>query len=217
MSKAVIFDLDGTLWETIDSTYAAINEVANKHQYGQISREIVCSNYGNNKSDSAKLFFPKLSPSEAFKLLDESGEINIKNLTTNGGFIYPRLEETLFKLHEKYDLYIVSNTATKKYIEAFLVSSKLFKYFKDYIAASEIMLSKGNAIIKLIDDYYIGKSVYVGDTKKDYEAAMHANIPFIQCLYGFGEDLRCKYKVNNVYELCDVVDAIFSDLNTSGV
>ena len=208
MKSAIIFDLDGTLWECVDSTWTSLNEIAKKYNCNSISKELVCQNYGNSKSDSAKLLFPYLPQEEAFKLLDEADDLNVKKLTNNGGFIYPGLEDTLFKLREKYDLYIVSNTATKKYIESFLISSKLFKYFKDYVAASEIILSKGNAVIKLMDDYYIDKAIYVGDTQKDYEAAKTANIPFIQCLYGFGKELDCKYKINNISELCDIVDKI---------
>ena len=211
MRNAVIFDLDGTLWETIDSTLESINTVARKYNQNEVTKELICDNYGNNKVESAKLFFPNLSQEEAFKILDEADELNIKNLTSNGGYIYPGLEEALFSLNQEYDLFIISNTATKKYIESFLISSKLFKYFKDYVAASEIILSKGNAIIKLMDDYYIEKAIYVGDTLKDYKASEVANIPFIQCLYGFGKDLKCKYSINNIDELYNLTDKIFKE------
>ena len=209
--KAIIFDLDGTLWETLDSTYTSINTVAKNHNCKEISREKVAQNYGNNKIESAKLFFPDLEQEKAFKLLDEADAMNVENLTKNGGFLYPGLEEVLFNLQQDYDLFIVSNTATKKYIEAFLLSSKLFKYFKDYMAASEISLSKGNTLIKIMDDYYIEDAIYVGDTIKDKEAADIANIPFIQCLYGFGEDIDCKYKINDISELCNLIDEVFKN------
>lgn len=209
--KAILFDLDGTLWETIDSTYTSINTVAKENNCNEISKDLVLKNYGNNKIESAELFFPNIDQQKAFEMLDRSDELNIENLTTNGGYLYPGLEEALFDLQQDYDLYIVSNTSTKKYIESFLISSKLFKYFKDYVAASEIILSKGNAIIKLMDDYYIKDAVYVGDTLKDKKAADVANIPFIQCLYGFGEDLNCEYKISDISQLYDCVKKIFNN------
>ena len=209
--NAIIFDLDGTLWETVDSTYVSLNKVAKKYHCDEISKELVCKNYGNNKLESAKLFFPNIDQEQACNMLDESDAFNVENLTTNGGYIYPGLEEVLFNLHEKYDLYIVSNTSTKKYIEAFLLSSKLFKYFKDYYAASEIILSKGNAVIKLMDDYYIEQAIYVGDTLKDETAAKTANIPFIQCLYGFGKNLNCEYKIDNIKDLPNEVERLFNE------
>ena len=209
--KAIIFDLDGTLWETIDSTYVSLNTVAKNHNCNPITKELVLKNFGNSKKDSADLLFPNIKEEDAFNYLDESDVINVQNLTNNGGYLYPGLEETLFNLQQDYDLYIVSNTSTKKYIESFLISSRLFKYFKDYVAASEIILSKGNAIIKLMDDYYIKDAIYVGDTKKDKESASIANIPFIQCLYGFDKDLDCEYKINDIKELPDIVHKIFSD------
>ena len=189
MKKAIIFDLDGTLWETLDSYYESINEITKKYNLDKIDKELICK----NKSVAAKMLFPNLDESTAFKLLDETDELIIKNLNNSGAYIYPGLEETLFNLKHQYNLYIISNSSNKKYIESFLISTKLFKYFDDYVAASEILLSKGNAIIKLMDDYYIDKAIYIGDTKMDYEASLKAKIPFIQCLYGFGSELSCEY------------------------
>ena len=212
MKKAIIFDLDGTLWETLDSYYESINEITKKYNLDRINKELICKNYGNSKSDAAKMLFPNLNESMAFKLLDETDELIIKNLNNSGAYIYPGLEETLFNLKQKYNLYIISNSSNKKYIESFLISTKLFKYFDDYVAASEILLSKGNAIIKLMDDYYIDKAIYVGDTKMDYEASLKAKIPFIQCLYGFGSELSCEYKIKDISELYNKVEYIFKNM-----
>ena len=101
----------------------------------------------------------------------------------------------------KYEFFIVSNTGHKEYIEAFLVTSGLAKYFTDYIAASQLNISKADGINKIIQDYNIEKAVYIGDTKKDMEASKKANIPFIQARYGFGENLETEYYIDSIEEL----------------
>ena len=69
------------------------------------------------------------------------------------------------------------------------------------------------AILKVIKENNIDKAIYVGDTENDRVAAEGANIPFIQCLYGFDEDLNCKYKINNINELNKLVDEVFKETN----
>ena len=211
MKKALLFDLDGTLWDTVDATYKSVNIIANKYNYKEVSKDIVCRNFGNTRDEEAELFFPYLDKVEANRILDEDDILKIDILTNEGGVLYEGLEDTLAKLSEKYELYIVSNSANRKYIEAFLISSKMSHYFKGYIAASEVHLAKWDAIKKIIDDNNIVKAVYIGDTEKDLEAANKAGIPFIQCLYGFGSDLGLDNKINSITELCDSVERVFGD------
>ena len=207
----ILFDLDGTLWEVIDSTFYSANEIAKKYHLPEISKETVLKVFGLNKRESAKLYFPDLPFVESSKLLDEMARMNIEYLTKQGGHLYPDLESTLQKCRE-YSLFIVSNTAEVKYIEAFLSSSKLNSYFKDYIAASSSNISKKEAILRIIEKYHLEKenTVYIGDTKKDLEAATQAGIPFIQARYGFGEDLNTKYFINKFSTLPAVLEQIFN-------
>lgn len=206
--KGVIFDLDGTLWEVSDTTYKSVNEITNKHNLKEVSINTVNSVFGLNREDAAKVYFPYLNLSEAVTLLDEISNVNINNLKKYGGNIYNNLENTLIKLKNNYDLYIVSNTGHKEYIEAFLTSSGLGKYFKDYVAASELNISKADAIRKVINEYNLEKFVYVGDTQKDKEATINANVPFIYAKYGFGKNLNSDYSINSISELPEVVEKI---------
>ena len=206
--EGIIFDLDGTLWEVIESTYYSANEIARRHGLKEIKKDTVLKVFGLNSKEVAKLYFPYLALDKAEKLENEISMLNSENLNKNGGDLYPNLKETLDELSRKYDLFIVSNTSKNEYIESFLNSSGTKKYFKDYIAASSIKVSKGEAIRKVIERNNIGNAVYVGDTVKDEEASINANIPFIQARYGFGNDLNTKYHIDSINELPKVVEEI---------
>ena len=203
--EGIIFDLDGTLWEVIESTLESANIIARKYKLPEISKHTICSVFGLNKVDSAKLYFPNVKPELGLKLMDEIVALNINNLKRNGGNVYKNLKETLIKLKKSYEMYIVSNTAEIEYIEAFLEISNLKKYFKDWIAASSLNISKGEAILKVMRENYIKQAIYIGDTIKDLEAANIANIPFVQARYGFGENLDTKYYINDISELPNVI------------
>lgn len=202
-NKGVIFDLDGTLWDVTDATYNATKIVTDKHNLKEVTKEQIKSNFGNNRYDSARVYFPYLEIDEALNYLDELSYVMIDYLDKNGGYIYPGIEEELKLLFKEYDLFIVSNTSHKEYIEAFLNSSKLKKYFKDYLAAST--MSKSDAIKKIIKDNELEYAVYVGDTIKDYSATIEANVPFIQVLYGFGSRIEKVDTIDNISELHSVL------------
>ena len=107
--KAVLFDLDGTLWEVVDSTYKSINEVTQRYNLKKIELETVCGVFGFTRSETAKEFFPYLDIEKAEELLDEASILNIKNLKENGGNVYPNLENILKEITNNYKIFIVSN------------------------------------------------------------------------------------------------------------
>lgn len=212
MSKiGIIFDLDGTLWDVSNSTLESTNEVAEKHNVKKVTIQTVCNGMGLQTKENAKLYFPDIPLEEALKLKEEITMLNIKKLTENGGKLYSNVEQTLKILSENYDLFIVSNTGYQEYIESFFISSGMKKYFKSYLAASKLKISKGKAITKVINDYNLDKAIYVGDTKLDKEASEEAEIPFIQAKYGFGEDLKTSYGVDEIKELPIVIKNILGN------
>ncbi len=208
MNKGIIFDLDGTLWEVTDATYNNLNRVAKKYNLEEIKLETVKILFGRNTLECARLCFPSLNDEKAVELINE-GSIELNNeLKEKGGNLYPNLEDTLKKLSNEYMLFIVSNSGHTEYIEAFLNSSGLNSYFKDYIAASALKITKAEGIQKVIYDYKLEKAVYVGDMIKDLEAAKIANIPFIHAKYGYMEKLESEYSIESIDQLPNIVKEI---------
>ena len=52
---------------------------------------------------------------------------------------------------------------------------------------------------------HYAKGVYIGDTKKDQEAALLARIPFIHAAYGFGSVESADGVIHSLSELPSVI------------
>lgn len=191
-----------------DVTLDSVNKIAIKYSLEKVTESTVRSVFGLNKEESSQKFFPNLKLEEALKLMDEFEDLKLETLKERGGNIYPNTESILKELSKEYELFIVSNTARNEYIESFITQLDYEKYFKDYVAASLLGVSKGDAIKKVVETNNLERAVYVGDTKKDLEAASLAGIPFIQARYGFGEELQTEYYINDIVELPNVVENI---------
>lgn len=208
MKYGIIFDLDGTLWNVTDTTYMSVNEVSRKYKINSVSRDIVISCFGLDKENTSLKYYPTLDKEFRLKLMDEIAILNINSLKISGGNIYDGVKEILELLSKKYNLYIVRNTANNEYIESFLDGNNVKRYFKDYIAASRINISKSEAIKKIIYDNKIECAIYVGDTMYDQEASKDASIPFIWAKYGFGKNLNVEYSINSFSEIISVIENI---------
>ena len=68
MSKlAVIFDLDGTLLDTLDDLCDAVNHLLNNHGYPSVSKMAVRSYLGNGAAELVKLSLPERVDDETFE------------------------------------------------------------------------------------------------------------------------------------------------------
>ena len=209
MKKGIVFDLDGTLWDVSKVTYDSVNQVAKNHNLKEVTMDTIHSVFGLTKKESVKKYFPAIEEvDKSLKLGDEVSDILISNLFEFGGNVYNGLEETLKTLSKEYNLFIVSNTGKREYIEAFFNCSNLKKYFVDYYAASALNITKAEAIKKVVSNYNLEKCIYVGDTQMDLEATKVANVPFVYAKYGFGHNVNAKYSIENIKELPDIVKSV---------
>ena len=204
--EMILFDLDGTLLDTLDITVETINEVLQKNNLDiTVSKTVVENGMGSSSKEVAQMYMPTLDEEKRMSLLKEMDKARIKRVGEVGGNLYPNLEKVLQNLKAKYKLAIVSNCGAG-YIESFLEYYEFGKYFDDYMAASKYGISKAEAIKTVIQRNKIEKAIYVGDTPKDANAANGANIPFIFANYGFGKVENPEHVINNLLELEELLN-----------
>ena len=187
MSKAIIFDLDGTLWDATGCSVDIWNRVFDKHEEVSIrmTKEMSAGLMGKTMPEIGEALFPDMTEDMRMKIVDDFGDEEVKYLTEHGAVLFEGVEKTLAKLETDHDLYIVSN-CQDGYVPAFLHAHKMEKHFKDIEMSGRTGMDKGSNIRLLMERNGIKSAVYIGDTEGDEKAARAAGIPFIWASYGFG-------------------------------
>lgn len=202
---SIIFDLDGTLWDSRVPIVESWNEVLIRRGMRRIKLKSLNACMGLTLDEIGARLFPELSAAEQKELMKELIENENKRLYASGATLYADLEGVLKELKESFLLYIVSN-CQKGYIEAFLRAHKLKEYFKGFECWGNTGLSKDKSIAVLMKEYDLKNPVYVGDTVGDAKAAAKAGLPFIHASYGFGKVPKelCIGRIKNFKELLDI-------------
>ncbi|WP_033543643.1 HAD family hydrolase [Planococcus sp. CAU13] len=183
---SIIFDLDGTIWDSIDTVLFAWNSILKRELNSELSRADFEETMGLQMDDISRKLFPTLSDEQRKQLVKECCEVEHEFLEKEGGALYENVENVLQELSQKYKLYIVSN-CQDGYIEVFYKYHNLEKYFLDFENPGRTGLSKGENINLIIERNNLSKPVYIGDTEGDLKAARFAGIPFVYAKYGFGQ------------------------------
>ena len=205
----IIFDMDGTLWDSAKAVAESWTEVVAREYTPErvITEDEIKRVMGLTMDKLAAQIFPELSESRRLQLLDVCGREENEYLRTHGAIVYPKVEETFQKLREKYHLYIVSNCQSG-YIEAFLEYYGYGRYIEDIECYGNNGLVKGDNIRKVVDRNRLTKAVYVGDIQGDYDASMQAGVEFIHAGYGFGTVDANVPEITAFEELPKVVESV---------
>lgn len=185
----VIFDLDGTLWNSSANVAASWNVVIEQElgKANALTAEDILQYMGLTMTEIADLHFGFLPEKERYELSHKCEVFENGYITEHGGVLYEGVEETLAKLKEMGVQMAVVSNCQDGYIKAFLDSMDMWKYFVDYEEWGRTFLSKAENIKLVMERNGASKGIYVGDIQNDSNAAHEAGIECIFASYGFGE------------------------------
>ena len=182
MIKAIIFDFDGVILESVDVKTNAFADIYS-HFGEEIKNKVIkhhtlhggISRYNKFKIYHEQFLGIDLSDNDLNNLADTFSKKVIQKVIkapyVTGAY------EFISNHFKYYDMYISTATPTQE-IEEILNSKNLMKYFKGVYGSPE---EKVNHIRKILDkkDYNTKEVVFIGDSTSDRDAARKNNIQFI--------------------------------------
>ena len=205
MIKNVVFDLDGTLWQTQSSYIYAYKKLCEKYDKTPSNSFNDVLNYMGVKVDILlKDLFPEII--DQTLIIREALNFSIEYIVNNPeGNCFDGVYETLKTLSQEYSIYIISN-CLKEYVETFLEISNTKDFVKSFYT---IELGEKHDHLKKITNNYQDKTIFVGDDIEDYnQIENHKIIYFVYAKYGYKDCNQYDYSINSLKDLPKVMDKI---------
>ena len=202
----IVFDLDGTLWDTCAACAVAWNRVLAREgiAFREISAADVRAVTGLPHADCIRQVFGALPAGQVDVLIEQTMAEDNLVIAEMGGELYPGVSGGLHTLAARYPLFIVSN-CQQGYIETFATWSGLGGLFQDHLCWGDTGRPKGENLAALMARQNLRHPLMVGDTGGDWQAARENGVAFLQVTYGFGAPIAGVPQAASFHEVLERV------------
>lgn len=213
--KAIIFDLDGTLYQTEKVAVPAFRLTFEELQQKSLLHRNMPSNeeFESVFGMTGAEFWPRLLPKVPRSVHEEADRRllfwEIQEINRGNVECYPFVKDTLRSLQRKgYVLFIASN-GLKPYVEAVLQAAELDQFFLDIYTASEYQTASKVDLVRIcMEKYNINMGYMVGDRRSDVNAGKENNLISIACCYKGFPSFATKDELLNADTIIDSFDKL---------
>ncbi len=204
----ILFDLDGTLLNTLEDLKDAVNYALTVHGYPTRTLDEVRRFVGNG---AARLMALAVPEGEDYEPVLETYRVYYQAHSQVKTAPYPGILEALAKVQEKYPIAIVSNKPDPA------VKTLCKDFFGDIYALGETpdcpRKPAPDMLYKATKELGVDSFVYVGDSEVDVITAHGAGAKCVSVLWGFRdeEEIRAnggKYFCRDTAELPAIIDRV---------
>ncbi len=200
---SLIFDMDGTLWDNVDSYTIVWNKGLEMKGYdSRVTREDLLGLMGKEARVMLDTILPGGSKEAQDELFDEvihQYQLLVPNMKPH---IYEGVYEGLERLSKKYLLFLLSNCEEGGLVN-FMKHTGTTHLFTDYMEHGQNLKPKSFNMKLLKERNNLQNPVYIGDTDSDSKASADAGVPFVFMTYGFGNTDNYALKFDTFSALVD--------------
>ncbi len=219
MSKSLIFDMDGTLFQTnkileisLEDTFNYLRTLHKWHTDTPIDKyreimgvplpkvwETLMPNHSAEERDLTDSYFLKRL---------------IENIESGKGALYPNVKEIFHYLKENdYSIFIASNGLTE-YLQAIVHYYRLDKWVTETFSIQQITsLHKSDLVKHIMKKYGVTAGAVVGDRLSDINAAKDNGLVSIGCHFDFASEdelSQADMVIDDLMELQTILPNIFN-------
>lgn len=201
---SIIFDMDGTLWDAVDSYCLVWDKTISEFGISRppVKREQLISLMGKTLDKIVPVVTPEVAGNENF--IERLGQNEREMMPFLGGKLYQGVSSIIPELSKTHKLFMVSNCSADG-LPNFLRFTGLEPYFSDTLSNGDNGFDKATNI-KLIAERNSSKNpLYVGDTQGDLDSCQKAGVDFAWASYGFGTADRPTYILSQFSDILNII------------
>lgn len=194
--EAMIFDLDGTLFQTetllLPAYHAMFDTLREEGLYtGETPPEsLILGSLGMLLEHIWQRVMPDANAAVHRRADELLLKYQLDGLRRGDGHMYDKVAETLNELHRHGVRLFVASNGLEPYVKGVIEYKGLAPIFEGLYSAGEFQTrSKVDLVRKLMDTYYVKTAWMVGDRSSDVEAGLKNELTVIGCDYaGFRKE-----------------------------
>lgn len=186
---AILFDLDGTLFDTTDTILNSLKATVKMHGLRELTEEEVNSFIGPPVVASLKRYYPQMTDEEVDKVTAAYRDYYIEKEMLKAE-LFPGMLEVLQQLKANDYKIALATYKLMRCVTKLFDFKDVSKYFDTMRGSlAETGFTKTDIMRSALDDLKVtnvDKACMVGDTEHDLRGAINLNMPFIGVSYGAG-------------------------------
>ncbi len=208
----IIFDVDGTLFQTERVTVPAVQRTFAEHGLPVPDAETICAFFGKPVEDYEAWLAEQCRPEEALRIVEATNAREIELIGAEGR-LYPGTRETLRQLSAMGCVLAVCSNGPSPYVNEFVRAHDLHAFFTAVRARDAGGLDKAAMVANILEEIPVRPAAVVGDRREDIAAARANHVLAIAARYGYAppeEHTGADAALDHISELPGIIRAFLN-------